>query len=39
MFSTVIEANNMTLRKDVMGNQVLSQEDIDEVAASACGEA
>ena len=38
VFSTVIEANNMTLRKDVMGNQVLSQEDIDEVAASACGE-
>ena len=30
VFSTVIEANNMTLRKDVMGNQVLSQEDIDE---------
>lgn len=35
VFSTVIEVNNMTLRKDVMGNQVLSQEDIDEVGVRA----
>lgn len=31
VFSTVIEANNVTLRKDVMGNQALSQDDIHAV--------
>ena len=31
VFSTVIEANNVILRKDVMGNQALSQDDIQAV--------
>ena len=31
VFSTVIEANNVITRKDVMGSQVLSQEDIQQV--------
>ena len=31
VFGTVIEANNVILRKDVMGNQVLSQEDVQSV--------
>ena len=30
VFSTVIEANNVITRKDVMGSQVLSQEDIQQ---------
>ena len=31
VFSTVIEANNVVLRKDVMGNQALSQDDVQAV--------
>ena len=36
VFSTVIEANNVKRENDVLGNLLLSQEDIDKVCDSCC---